>query len=31
MEGNALAAPLGRVLPLRPLHELFAAAWQRQT
>ena len=29
MEGSALAAPLGRVLPLRPLHELFAAAWQR--
>ena len=23
------AAPLGRVLPLRPLHEIFAAAWQR--
>jgi hypothetical protein len=29
MEGPALAAPLGRVLPLRPIHELFAAAWQR--
>jgi hypothetical protein len=29
MEGPALAAPLGRVLPLRPLHELFKAAWQR--
>jgi len=28
MDGGALAAPLGRVLPLRPLHELFAAAWQ---
>ncbi|TMQ18311.1 MAG: hypothetical protein E6J91_08250 [Deltaproteobacteria bacterium] len=29
MENGVLAAPLGRVLPLRPLHELFAAAWQR--
>jgi hypothetical protein len=29
MENGALAAPLGRVLPLRPVHELFAAAWQR--
>lgn len=29
MEGPALAAPLGRVLPLRPIHELFEAAWQR--
>jgi uncharacterized protein (TIGR02996 family) len=29
MDGKALAAPLGRVLPLRPVHELFAAAWQR--
>lgn len=29
MDGGALAAPLGRVLPLRPLHEVFAAAWQR--
>lgn len=29
MEGPALAAPLGRVVPLRPLHEIFAAAWQR--
>jgi hypothetical protein len=29
IEGPALAAPLGRVLPLRPLHEIFAAAWQR--
>jgi hypothetical protein len=29
MVGGALAAPLGRVLPLRPVHELFAAAWQR--
>lgn len=28
MENGALAAPLGRLLPLRPLHELFAAAWQ---
>src|SRR5262245_49978218 len=29
IEGPALAAPLGRLLPLRPLHEIFAAAWQR--
>ena len=29
MENGALAAPLGRLLPLRPLHEIFAAAWQR--
>jgi hypothetical protein len=29
MENGALAAPLGRLLPLRPLHELFAAAWAR--
>ncbi|HET7499478.1 MAG TPA: hypothetical protein VFK02_00690 [Kofleriaceae bacterium] len=29
MVGGALAAPLGRLLPLRPVHELFAAAWQR--
>jgi len=29
MVNGALAAPLGRVLPLRPLHEVFAAAWQR--
>jgi hypothetical protein len=29
MVNGALAAPLGRVLPLRPIHELFAAAWQR--
>jgi hypothetical protein len=29
MENGALAAPLGRLLPLRPLHELFAAAWKR--
>jgi hypothetical protein len=28
MDSGALAAPLGRVLPLRPIHELFAAAWQ---
>jgi len=27
MERGALAAPLGRLLPLRPLHEIFAAAW----
>lgn len=29
MDSGALAAPLGRVVPLRPIHELFAAAWQR--
>ena len=29
MQNGALAAPLGRVLPLRPLHEIFADAWQR--
>jgi hypothetical protein len=29
MENGALAAPLGRLLPLRPLSELFADAWQR--
>jgi hypothetical protein len=29
IERNALAAPLGRLLPLRPLHEIFADAWQR--
>ncbi len=28
IENNALAAPLGRLVPLRPLHEVFAAAWQ---
>lgn len=28
MERGALAAPLGRLVPLRPLHEVFAAAWQ---
>jgi hypothetical protein len=28
MDSGALAAPLGRVLPLRPIHELFAAAAQ---
>jgi hypothetical protein len=27
MERGALAAPLGRLVPLRPLHEVFAAAW----
>jgi hypothetical protein len=31
IEGPALAAPLGRVVPLRPIHEVFAAAWQRAT
>lgn len=31
MERGALAAPLGRVLPLRPLREIFADAWQRRT
>jgi hypothetical protein len=29
MVNGALAAPLGRLLPLRPLPELFADAWQR--
>lgn len=29
MENHALAAPLGRLLPLQPVHELFAAAWRR--
>jgi hypothetical protein len=29
MEKGALAAPLGRLVPLRPVHEIFAAAWQR--
>jgi len=29
MVGPALAAPLGRLVPLRPVHELFAEAWQR--
>jgi hypothetical protein len=29
MERGALAAPLGRLVPLRPMPELFAAAWQR--
>jgi hypothetical protein len=29
MENGALAAPLGRLVPLRPLHEIFAAAWHR--
>jgi hypothetical protein len=29
IENGALAAPLGRLVPLRPVHELFAAAWQR--
>ncbi|HEX4420208.1 MAG TPA: hypothetical protein VH165_19970 [Kofleriaceae bacterium] len=28
MERGALAAPLGRLVPLRPLSEIFAAAWQ---
>ena len=27
MEGKAIAAPLGRILPLRPVHETFAATW----
>jgi hypothetical protein len=31
MDNGALAAPLGRVLPLRPLHEVFATAWQHAT
>jgi hypothetical protein len=29
IEGPAMAAPLGRLVPLRPIHELFADAWQR--
>jgi len=29
MVNGALAAPLGRLLPLRPLPDLFADAWQR--
>lgn len=29
LEGKALAAPLGRLVPLRPIPELFAAAWAR--
>lgn len=28
---GALAGPLGRVLPLRPVHEIFGAAWERCT
>jgi hypothetical protein len=31
MVNGALAAPLGRVLPLRPLSEIFAAAWASVT
>jgi uncharacterized protein (TIGR02996 family) len=29
LERKALAAPLGRLVPLQPIHELFAAAWAR--
>jgi uncharacterized protein (TIGR02996 family) len=29
MESKALAAPLGRLVPLRPLRDLYAAAWAR--
>jgi hypothetical protein len=29
IDKNALAAPLGRLLPLRPLAEVFADAWSR--
>ena len=29
LEKKALAAPLGRLVPLRPIHELFEAAWAR--
>jgi uncharacterized protein (TIGR02996 family) len=29
LETKALAAPLGRLVPLQPIHELFAAAWAR--
>lgn len=28
MVGEALAAPLGRVAPLRPIHEIFEQAWK---
>jgi hypothetical protein len=28
LERGALAAPLGRLLPLHPLREIFAAAWR---
>jgi hypothetical protein len=28
MVNGALAAPLGRLVPLRPVHEIFAAAWR---
>ena len=31
MVGPALAAPLGRVVPLRPIHEIFEAAWAAHT
>ncbi|MDF2692494.1 MAG: hypothetical protein K0S65_877, partial [Labilithrix sp.] len=27
LESDILSAPLGRILPLAPLHELFASAW----
>ncbi|MEV7614215.1 hypothetical protein [Streptomyces sp. NPDC089799] len=27
--GNSIRSPFGRVLPTAPLHEMFAAAWQR--
>lgn len=28
IQNDAVLAPLGRILPLRPVHETFAAAWQ---
>jgi hypothetical protein len=28
--GNEVASPFGRVLPPAPLHEMFAAAWERE-
>jgi hypothetical protein len=29
--GNEIRAPFGRILPTAPLHEMFAAAWERVT
>ncbi|MFJ7043155.1 hypothetical protein ACIQVC_07085 [Streptomyces sp. NPDC101112] len=28
--GNEVASPFGRILPPAPLHEMFAAAWERE-
>ncbi|WP_052390821.1 hypothetical protein [Streptomyces sp. NRRL B-24484] len=28
--GNTIRSPFGRVLPVAPLHEMFAAAWERE-